>query len=196
MPEEGTESTASAEGTAGGSNAGTAATSKTYSPEEIERLIAGRVNKVRQGFSDYEDLKAKAARADELETSQQSETDKLRSKAERESEKRAAAEEKARTATERADTALMRAAVVAAAAQANAADPGDVFTLLDKSALTLNDNGDVDGAKDAVTALLKAKPHLLKRSGGGFDGGQQGGSAAQGPSMNDRIRKELGFGPS
>jgi hypothetical protein len=192
MPEEGTEGTQEGAGTSGGTQQGPAG--KTYTADEVERIIAQRVNKTKQQYADYDDLKAKASRADELEQSQQTETDKLRSKAEREAEKRAAAEDKASKATDRANTALMRAAVVAAAAQANAADPHDVFTLLDKGALTVDDDGNVEGAKDAVETLLKSKPHLLKRSAGGFDGGQQGGSSAAGPDMNEQIRRAVGFG--
>lgn len=177
------------EGAAGGTSG------RQFSQEEVDRMIQQRVGRAEAKFSDYADLQAKAARADELETAQQTETDKLRSKAERETEKRAAAEDKASKAEERANTALKRAAVVAAAAQANAADPGDVFTLLDKSKLTLDDEGNVEGAAEAVSALLKSKPHLLRRVPGGFDGGSQGGSAAQGPGMNGLIRVAAGFGP-
>jgi uncharacterized protein involved in type VI secretion and phage assembly len=199
MPEE---TTAGSEGTEGaGESGGSAAAvqqqpaAKSYSPEEMERIIAQRVNKAKQGFADYDDLKAKAARADELEQAQQTETDKLRSKAERESQKRAEAEEKASKAQQRAQTALMRAAVVAAASQLNAADPGDVFTLLDKSSLSIDDDDSVSGAREAVDALLKAKPHLLRRTAGGFDGGRQGGPVSPGQSMTDRIREAAGISP-
>jgi uncharacterized protein involved in type VI secretion and phage assembly len=192
MPDEGTPAPVDVgNGSEGGSGGGQQTAAKAYSPEEIEKIIAGRVNKVRQSYSDYDDLKSRAARADELEQSQQTETDKLRSKAERESEKRAAAEDKASKAHVRAETALMRAAVVAAAATANAADPGDVFTLLDKSALEIDDADNVTGAKEAVDALLKAKPHLLRRTAGGFDGGRQG-APHSGTSMNDLIRRAAG----
>lgn len=198
MSEEGTQAPADESATtqASGTTSTAPPAAKSYSPEEIERIIAGRVNKVHQKYADYDDVKARAAKADELEQAQQTETDKLRSKAEREQEKRAAAEDKATKALERAHTALMRAAVVGAAAQANAADPNDVFTLLDKSALSIDDDDTVTGAQEAVEALLKAKPHLLKRTAGGFDGGRQGSPASAGVSMNDLIRKAAGIGPS
>ena len=197
MPEEGTEGEGA--GTSSGSTQQQPA-AKSYSPEEMERIIAQRVNKAKQAdaarFADYDDLKAKAARADELEQAQQTDLDKLRTRAEREAQKRAEAEDKTSKALERAQTALMRAAVVASAAQLNAADPGDVFTLLDKSALSIDDDDTVSGADEAVAALLKAKPHLLKRTAGGFDGGRQGGPASQGQSMNERIRIAAGLGPA
>lgn len=193
MSEEGTAATEGA-GNVGGSTQQEA--SRTYSADEMERIIAQRVNRTKQQFADYDDLKAKAARAEELEQAQQTDFDKLRSKAEREAEKRAAAEDKAAKATERANTALMRAAVVASAAQLNAADPHDVFTLLDKSSLVVGDDGSVEGASSAVEALLRAKPHLVKRAVGGFDGGRQGGAAPAGVQMNDLIRRAAGIGPA
>jgi hypothetical protein len=193
MSEEGTTTTAAPEG---GAASGTAATSgnqpRTFTQEDVDKMIGQRLSK----FADYETLKARAAKADELEAAQGTETDKLRTKAEREAEKRAEAVKQAAEATTRANNALMRAAVVSAASQLNAADPGDVFTLLDKSELKVDEEtGDVTGAKEAVEQLLKAKPHLLKRAAGsGFDGGALGSSTTQQPDMNQRIRSAAGFG--
>jgi hypothetical protein len=192
MPEEGAApTTAPAAGAGAGPGAGAG---KSFSQEDVDRIVSQRVARETSKYGDYSELQARAARADELEASQGTETDKLRAKAERESEKRAASDAKAAQATERANTALMRASVVAAAAQANAADPQDVFTLLDKSALTVDEDGNVDGVADAVTALLKAKPHLVRRAGGGFDGGQQGAATQDPRSMNDLLRNAAGFG--
>jgi hypothetical protein len=197
MSEEGTTTTAAPEGGAANGAAapaagGSQAAARTFTQEDVDKMIGQRLSK----FSDYEALKARAAKADEFEAAQGTETDKLRTKAEREAEKRADAVKKAEEATTRANNALMRAAVVSAASQLNAADPGDVFTLLDKSELTVDeDTGDVTGAKEAVEQLLKAKPHLLKRAAGsGFDGGALGSSTTQQPDMNRLIRSAAGFG--
>lgn len=192
MSEEGT-STAGESQT--GATSAQAASGKTFSQDDLERIVQQRLGREREKFSDYDDLKAKAARADELEQANQSEADKLRTRAEREAQKRADAEDRAAKAQEKADSALKRAAVVSVAAQANAADPADVWTLLDKSSLSLEDDGTVKGVKDAVDQLLKAKPHLQKRAGG-FDGGANGASSSSTPDMNALIRREAGFGPA
>ena len=74
--------------------------------------------------------------------------------------------------------ALQRAAVVAAAQRAGAVDPDAVFALLNKSAVTVGDDGSVTGADDAVKALLADKQYLVGKTPtptpGGADGGPRG----------------------
>lgn len=67
---------------------------KTFTQEEIDRIIADRVNREREKFKDYGDLKKKAEAHDQLIASQQTEQEKILARAEA-AEKRAAELEKA-----------------------------------------------------------------------------------------------------
>lgn len=80
------------------------------------------------------------------------------------------------------EMALRNATTVAAVA-ANAVDPDAVFALLDKSKVQVKDDGTVDGVKEAVGDLLKAKPYLIKQAGtpGGYNPGA--GSTGDGGAL-------------
>lgn len=71
----------------GGENKGGEA-GKTYTPpatqEELNRIIEARLARERAKFADYEDLKRKAARLEQIEREQMSEADRLRRELEEE----------------------------------------------------------------------------------------------------------------
>lgn len=56
----------------------------------------------------------------------------------------------------------MRSAVERTAARMRFHDPADAYALADLSAVTVGDNGKVDGVEDALKALAKSKPHLVR----------------------------------
>lgn len=151
---------------------------------EFDRMVARRINQVKSGFSDYEDLKAKAAKLDEIETANQSDLEKAQSALE-------AANKRAEEAEARAKTTAIRAAVSAAASKMRAADPDDVYALLsNKESLTVADDGSVEGAEEAVKALLEAKPHLVGKqtSTGDGDGGvRSGDGSAKATTLGDAV---------
>lgn len=62
---------------------------------------------------------------------------------------------KAQLQTQRIDNLL-----TIEAGKAGAVDVSDVLKLIDRSGITVNEDGSVTGAAEAVTALLTAKPHL------------------------------------
>lgn len=63
----------------------------------------------------------------------------------------------------------IRHAVEMAAARLNFADPDDAYKLADLSAVTIVDDGKVDGVDAALKALSTAKPHLVKQAQGAGD---------------------------
>ncbi len=74
------------------------------SQEELDRLIGARINKVKSQYADYDDLKTKASKFDEVEQASKSELEKER-------EARAAAEQERdslRMASLRAEIALSK----------------------------------------------------------------------------------------
>lgn len=53
------------------------APARTYSQAEIDQIVEKRLARVRKQYGDYEDMKAKAARLDEIEAASKSELERL-----------------------------------------------------------------------------------------------------------------------
>ena len=142
---------------------------------EIDAIVSDRLARERAKTGpELEEARRKAKAYDELEAKGKTELQLAQ-----EAEKTAKAE--AATALATANTRLRRAAIIAAAAEAGAIDPDEIATLLQGSEdVTVDKGGEVTGAKEAVAALLKAKPHHKKgaalppASGGPFSGAQGG----------------------
>lgn len=140
--------------------------SKTFTQDELDRIVSDRLARERDKFKDYKDLQEKAKSWDELQESQKSQLDKereAREKTERESAERIAA----------ADKRLIAAEIKSLVA-GRVHNPDVVVSLLANSP-KIKVNGDtVEGAKDAVEELLNANPYLKKtasgKSGGDFNG--------------------------
>lgn len=175
----------------------------SFSPEqqaEVDRIIAERLNRASNtaGKKALEE-QAKSLGYESFEAMQtaakayQAAKDKEKSDLQREQEAKAAAEAKATQAEERAKQAYIKASFVAHAATANLVDVEDAFRLADLSSVTVKDDGTVEGVKEVVEALVKAKPYLVKagtgatlpgggnppRGGGGETGAQDKARASQ-----------------
>lgn len=62
--------------------------------------------------------------------------------------------------------ARITAAVKLKAAELNFHDPSDASAFIDGAALTLTDEGEVEGVEPALKALAKARPYLVKSDAG------------------------------
>lgn len=71
------------------------------------------------------------------------------------------ANEKAQAALTAAQQRAVNADLKIAAKEAGAHDPTEFLTLLDRSKITLDDNGEVKNAAELVAEFKKAKPHLF-----------------------------------
>jgi hypothetical protein len=74
---------------------------------------------------------------------------------------------------------LLNAEVKVLANELGFADWEDARALADLSAVKENDKGELEGVKEALEALAKKKPHLLKgkQSGGSFGADVRGGGS-------------------
>lgn len=54
---------------------------KTYTQEEVDKIVEGRIGRERAKYGDYEELKAKATKYEELENANKSELQKAQEKA-------------------------------------------------------------------------------------------------------------------
>ena len=87
---------------------------------------------------------------------------------------------------------LVRSAVVSAAAKAGFVDPDDAFALVDHDALEISDDGSVKGVDDAIRAIAKAKPYLVRPKTTSSPAAPAGGPQAP---TDAQLRAEL-FGGS
>src|SRR3990172_9547711 len=134
-----------------------AAPDRTFTQAEIDSIVKDRLKREREKYQDYDTLKSAADELARIKESQLSETEKLT--------KKLAELEAAKTQAEsRTRDTLIRSAVVAEAAKLNFWNPEQAHKLIDMSTLTIADNGEVEGAAEAVKALAESQKYLIKSS--------------------------------
>ena len=126
---------------------------KTFSQDEVNRMMAQTKRDTRQQYSDYNDLQKRAARADELEHDKLTDTEKLEARA-------VEAERKATDAQQQIASAMIASEVKVRAITMGIVDPDAAFLLLDRSNVHYNADTGVSGVDDALTNLIEAKPYL------------------------------------
>jgi hypothetical protein len=156
-----------------------AAEPRTFSQEEVNRIVKDRLATAEPK---YAELRDKAAKFEELEAASQSELEKAQSAATK-------AEQERDDAIQRANQTLVKAAVIAEAAKQGAIDPDAVVALMPSNVVTIGDDGQVTGATEAVKSLLESKTYLVGEPtpAGPGDGGARTPVAA--PSLDDQIKE-------
>lgn len=148
---------------------------RTFTQAELDRIVQDRVARVkREAPADYEELKAKAAQLEELETAKLSEL-------EQEKKAREKAEKQAAEAMKRANERLLQAEILAEATAQQAIRPEHLHRLIDTDTVTIGDDGQVTGVQDAVKAFLEANPEYVgtSRPAGPVDQGARGTTPKQ-----------------
>jgi len=134
---------------------------KTFTQDEVNRLIDDRLRrereKVGKKYSDYDDLKTKAAEWQKLEDAKKSEIERMTAKLAEEQSKRAELEA-------RVTQQALQAAVVAQAQKMGFVNPIHAWALIDANLLEIDDSGKVLGAEEALKALAKEYDYLVKKS--------------------------------
>lgn len=149
------------------------------SQEELDAIIAARVARAKP--KDYDDLVALRDKVAAAEAKEKTDLEKAQEKAN-------AAETKAQEAIARANGTLIRAAIMVESAAQNAADADTVAALLAGSdTITVDDSGEVKGAKQAVKKLLEEKPFLVKSAKSGASAGEFGGNDQV--TIQERIKE-------
>ena len=118
----------------------------------IDRINSRTRRDERNKFKDYNDLKARAARADELEQAQLTGAEKMEARA-------IEAEKKVTDAQAQIADAMIASQVKVRASQMGVVDPDAAFVLLDRTNVQYTD-GTVTGVDDAIASLLEDKPYL------------------------------------
>ena len=134
---------------------------KAFTQEQMDALIDKRLQRERakttKEFGDYQDLKTKAAKFDELEKAQLTELEKLQKQLADAEKMRGQAEAKA---TER----LLKAEVLVEASKLGFVNPQHAWGLVDASALSIDKDGKVQGVEEAVKALATEHAYLLAKT--------------------------------
>ena len=155
---------------------------RTFDQESVNRMMANIRREERGKFSDYDQLKARAAKADELEQAQLSEQEKLAQRA-TDAERQAS-----EAATKIADVSIS-ADVQVKAVQMGVVDPQAAYLLMDRSSVTYDPATGVNGVDEALTRLLEEKPYLRGNSPRTPNINPEGGTPAPVTRLSDDQRE-------
>jgi hypothetical protein len=168
---------------AGGIQAGTTTDApKTFTQAELDAVIADRLKREREKYADFETLKKKATDYDKLTEAQKDELTKAQERATK-------AEAESARVLAQANERIIMASFVAEAAKQGATHPGDAYALADRSAVTIDANGNVTGVDKAVEAVVKAGRLPIKTAGNPPDinAANQGGT---GKLTQEQLREQ------
>ena len=126
---------------------------KTFTQDEVNRMMGQARRDARSQFSDYSELKSRAAKADELEQANLTEAERLEVRV-------TDAEKRATDAQGQVSSAMIASEVKVRATQMGIVDPDAAFLLLDKKNVAYNVTDGVSGVDDALAQLLEDKPYL------------------------------------
>lgn len=128
---------------------------KTFTQEDINRILAEEKRKHKAQYADYDQLKAAADELAKIKESQLSETEKLQKELER---VKAAAQQAETIAKE----TRVKSALIAAAAKLNFNDPADAYQLVNRAAIEFDDAGEPKNADALVKELAESRKYLIK----------------------------------
>lgn len=129
---------------------------KTFTQDELDRIIADRLKRQKEQFSDYADLKAKAAKWQEQEDAKKSELEKLQAQI-------ADLQNRASEADTKRKATLVRSSVMAEAAKQGV--PADrleaAYKLIDTNTLTIEADDTIPNLSDSVKQLIADNAFLM-----------------------------------
>lgn len=137
---------------------------KTLTQAEVDQLVAERLKRERKKYADYNDLKTKAKKFDEIEREQMGEVERLKLEAEE-------ARQQAVQATQQAQQQQINNAILTAITEfqtdKNVTFRSDAtqaaLRLVELSDIEIDDGGNVSGVSEAVQALATDHPFLLQQ---------------------------------
>lgn len=164
---------AGSDGAAGGAAAAQTGEERTFTQADIDRIVQDRLKRQAAQFSDYQDLKTKAARLDEFEAAQRTELENAQRRT-------AELEQQLAAASQAAQEDRLRAAIVSEAARRNVRDTDAAVALIDRSLIQFEEDGAPKNIAEAMDELLKAKDYLVAQQGGATRGSADQGARSGG----------------
>ena len=139
---------------------------KTFTQEELDRIIAERLGREREKTKDYDELKKKADELKKLQDAQLTEQERQKKELDEATAAKADMEAKLKAKELEAQGILIRAEVRVQAAKLGFANPDDAYALADLAAVKVTDAGEVAGVDKALEKLAKDKPYLINKDSG------------------------------
>jgi hypothetical protein len=134
-----------------------ASSGKTFTQDELNAIVQDRVARAKKGTPTADELKelqAAKAKLEEIEQAGASELEKATTAREK-------AEAKAAEAIAKANETLVRASALSELAKQGVTNVDGALRALDKTGLTVEDDGTVSGVEEAVKGLLDAIPEFV-----------------------------------
>ncbi|MGE7271360.1 scaffolding protein [Brevibacillus panacihumi] len=143
---------------------------KTFTQEDLDKIVADRIARERKKYADYDEIKKKAEEFEQAEAERKKAemTAQERLEAEKSEALRKAqeAEEAAQRTMSTANQRLIKSEfkLLAKEAGVRADALEDAFKLADVSGVTVDEDGNVDGVKAVIEALIAGKPYLVEQA--------------------------------
>lgn len=143
---------------------------KTFTQEDLDKIVADRIARERKKYADYDEIKKKAEEYEQAEAERKKAemTAQERLEAEKAEALRKAqeAEEAAQRTMSTANQRLIKSEfkLLAKEAGVRADALEDAFKLADVSGVTVDEDGNVDGVKAVIEALIAGKPYLVEQA--------------------------------
>lgn len=134
---------------------------------ELDALIDTRLKRERKKYADYDEVKAKADEyAKELEAKRQaelSEVERAQEVAKKYEEEKQTLAAQLEAVKKKAEQERIRNEFTKLAAKADIEYVDDALALADLSKVSVDEDGNVSGVDEVVSALVESKPFLLKK---------------------------------
>ncbi|MFD2702780.1 scaffolding protein [Paenibacillus shunpengii] len=175
---------------------------KTFTQDEVDRLITDRLSRERKKFGDYDELKTKLTEFEQAEEERKKAEMSAHERLEAEKAEALKAADEAKAERDQALTAanqrLIKAEFRALARELNVRKDAidDALKLADLSAVTVDDEGNAVGVEDVVKALIENKPFLVeqpKNRGIGKDTNSTNNSAIDTSTLSARELMSLAY---
>lgn len=168
--------------------AAAAAAAATFSQADVDRIVGERLardRKDRPSDEQIAELQAAKTKLEEIEAANATELEKATKRAE-------TAEAAARDATESVKKTRLESAILAEASKSDrkVVDPQAVLTLLDRTKLELDGDGNPTNIATAMDALLAEKTYLVGSGGNGRGAGGNADQGARGGGENQLTSTE------
>lgn len=163
-------------------------------PEQLRESLAKTQAALREA---NKEAAARRRRLEELETAEAARAEANKTEAQKLTDQVAKATAERDAALARAQDLALRNAVTIKASKLLFADPSDALAFLDRKALTINDDGSVDGLEDALKKLAAEKPYLLTTANRNLSGVQpEHGNQAAGETIAQKRARLRTGGPT
>lgn len=138
---------------------------KTFTQTELEDIISKRLERERKKFEGYDDLKKKASQyekeLEEKRLAEMSEKERAEEIAKKAEEDKSTLEQQLQELRESVQREKITNEFIRVATSANVQYIDDAIKLADLSAVTVNEEGNVENMEDVIKTLVEHKPFLV-----------------------------------